>query len=37
MGKVSETDILQICKQFERLDAGNFGKISLADLKESHH
>ncbi|KAI3456059.1 hypothetical protein Pfo_012722 [Paulownia fortunei] len=37
MGKVSEKDILQICKQFERLDAGNCGKITLADLMESHH
>ncbi|KAL7129737.1 hypothetical protein ABFS83_13G088600 [Erythranthe nasuta] len=37
MGKVSETDILQICKQFERLDAGNCGKISLTDLMENHH
>ncbi|KAI3466799.1 hypothetical protein Pfo_023462 [Paulownia fortunei] len=36
MGKVSEKDILQICKQFERLDAGNCGRISLADLMESH-
>ncbi|KAL6544908.1 hypothetical protein OROMI_023770 [Orobanche minor] len=36
MGKVSEKDILLICKQFERLDAGNCGKISLADLMESH-
>ncbi|KAH6773560.1 Ca2+ activated outward rectifying K+ channel 6 [Perilla frutescens var. hirtella] len=37
MGKVSEKDIMQICKQFERLDAGNCGKITLADLMESHH
>ncbi|CAA0832363.1 Two-pore potassium channel 3 [Striga hermonthica] len=37
MGKVSEKDILQICQQFERLDAGNCGKITLADLMESHH
>ncbi|KAL3522643.1 hypothetical protein ACH5RR_015477 [Cinchona calisaya] len=37
MGKISETDILQICKQFERLDTGNCGKITLADLMESHH
>ncbi|KAL2252142.1 two-pore potassium channel 3-like [Sesamum indicum] len=37
MGKVSEKDILQICKQFERLDTGNCGKITLADLMESHH
>ncbi|KAK6154869.1 hypothetical protein DH2020_009117 [Rehmannia glutinosa] len=36
MGKVSEKDVLLICKQFERLDAGNCGKISLADLLESH-
>ncbi|KAG8385334.1 hypothetical protein BUALT_Bualt03G0032000 [Buddleja alternifolia] len=37
MGKISEKDILQICHQFERLDAGNCGKITLADLMESHH
>ncbi|XP_011096510.1 two-pore potassium channel 3-like [Sesamum indicum] len=37
MGKVSEKDILQVCKQFERLDPDNCGKITLADLKESHH
>ncbi|XP_030552936.1 two-pore potassium channel 3-like [Rhodamnia argentea] len=37
MGKVSEKDILQICNKFDRLDTGNCGKISLADLLESHH
>lgn len=37
MGKVSEKDILQICQIFDRLDAGNFGKITLADLMEKHH
>ncbi|XP_051136230.1 two-pore potassium channel 3-like isoform X2 [Andrographis paniculata] len=37
MGKISEKDIMQICKQFERLDSGNCGKITLADLMESHH
>ncbi|PIN23438.1 Tandem pore domain K+ channel [Handroanthus impetiginosus] len=37
MGKVSEKDILQICKQFERLDSGNCGKITLADLMENNH
>ncbi|KAK3037412.1 hypothetical protein RJ639_030174 [Escallonia herrerae] len=37
MGKVSEKDILQICKKFDRLDSGNCGKITLADLMESHH
>lgn len=37
MGKVTDKDILQICRQFERLDAGNCGKITLADLMESHH
>ncbi|XP_047975630.1 two-pore potassium channel 3-like [Salvia hispanica] len=37
MGKVSEKDILQICKQFERLDARNCGKITPADLMEIHH
>lgn len=37
LGKVSEKDILQICQQFERLDTGNCGKITLADLMDSHH
>ncbi|KAL0442561.1 UNVERIFIED_CONTAM: Two-pore potassium channel 3 [Sesamum latifolium] len=37
MGKVSEKDILLVCKQFERLDPDNCGKITLADLKEKHH
>ncbi|KAL2475070.1 Two-pore potassium channel 3 [Abeliophyllum distichum] len=36
MGKVSEKDILQISQQFDRLDTGNCGKITLADLIESH-
>lgn len=35
MGKVSEEDISQIYKQFERLDTGNWGKITRADLMES--
>lgn len=37
MGKVTEKDILQITKKFERLDKGNCGKITLADLMESFH
>ncbi|KAJ7968873.1 Two-pore potassium channel like [Quillaja saponaria] len=37
MGKVSEKDIMQICNKFDRLDTGNCGKITLADLMESHH
>ncbi|XP_073048216.1 two-pore potassium channel 3-like [Primulina eburnea] len=37
MCKVSEKDILQICRQFDRLDPGNCGKITLGDLIESHH
>ncbi|KAF5176612.1 Two-pore potassium channel like [Thalictrum thalictroides] len=36
MGKISEKDILQICNQFDRLDTGNCGKITLADLMEHH-
>lgn len=34
MGKVSEKDILQICRKFEKLDSGNCGKITLADLMQ---
>lgn len=37
MGRVSERDIIQICKTFDRIDSGNCGKITLADLMESHH
>ncbi|XP_022715625.1 two-pore potassium channel 3-like [Durio zibethinus] len=37
MGKVSEKDIMQISEKFDRLDAGKCGKITLADLMESHH
>ena len=37
MGKISEKDILQICKIFDRLDAGNCGKIMMADLIYSQH
>ncbi|KAD3337820.1 hypothetical protein E3N88_33341 [Mikania micrantha] len=37
MGKISEKDILQICKIFDRLNTGNCGKITLADLMQSHH
>ncbi|KAK9088119.1 hypothetical protein Scep_027201 [Stephania cephalantha] len=36
MGKISEKDIFQICNQFDRLDTGNCGKITLADLMENH-
>ncbi|XP_077250946.1 two pore potassium channel c-like isoform X2 [Tasmannia lanceolata] len=37
MGKIAEKDILQICNQFDRLDSGNCGKITLSDLMEGHH
>jgi potassium channel subfamily K len=36
MGKISEKDIMMICDQFQRLDTGNCGKITLSDLLESH-
>lgn len=36
MGKVSEKDIMQISNKFDRLDAGNCGKITLADLMSRH-
>jgi Ca2+-binding EF-hand superfamily protein len=35
MGKISEKDIMMICNQFQRLDTGNCGKITLSDLLES--
>lgn len=37
MGKVSEKDVMQISNNFDRLDTGKCGKITLADLLESHH
>ncbi|KAK8489812.1 hypothetical protein V6N13_078113 [Hibiscus sabdariffa] len=37
MGKVSDKDIMQISEKFDRLDAGNCGKITLADLMEHNH
>lgn len=37
MGKITEKDILPICNQFDRLDTGNCGKITLSDLLESQH
>uniref|UniRef100_A0A803MV51 Potassium channel domain-containing protein n=1 Tax=Chenopodium quinoa TaxID=63459 RepID=A0A803MV51_CHEQI len=36
MGKVSDKDILLICKKFDQLDAGSCGKITLADLVHCH-
>ncbi|CAK8538747.1 unnamed protein product [Lathyrus sativus] len=35
MGKITEIDILQISKQFDSLDHGIYGKITLADLMET--
>lgn len=37
MGKVSDKDILLICKKFDQLDTGNCGKITLADLVHNYH
>lgn len=37
MGKVSEKDMVGVCNKFDRLDAGNCGKISLVDLISSMH
>ncbi|KAJ8762047.1 hypothetical protein K2173_006649 [Erythroxylum novogranatense] len=37
MGKVSEKDVMQICQKFDRLDSGNCGKITLADLLENQN
>lgn len=37
MGKVSEKDVMQVSEKFDRLDAGNCGKITLADLMEPHN
>ncbi|KAI9073847.1 hypothetical protein K1719_044199 [Acacia pycnantha] len=34
MGKVSDKDILQVTEKFDRIDVGNCGKITLADLME---
>ncbi|KAI5395823.1 hypothetical protein KIW84_062130 [Lathyrus oleraceus] len=35
MGKITEIDILQISKQFDSLNHGIYGKITLADLMET--
>ncbi|XP_016190523.1 two-pore potassium channel 3 [Arachis ipaensis] len=37
MGKVSEKDIMQISEKFDRLDTGNCGKITLADLMDARN
>ncbi|XP_074579926.1 two-pore potassium channel 3-like [Curcuma longa] len=37
MGKISEKDIMLIGNQFDKLDAGKCGKITLSDLIGSHH
>lgn len=37
MGKISDKDILQISEKFDKIDAGNCGKITLADLMESQN
>ncbi|KAJ3683444.1 hypothetical protein LUZ60_013671 [Juncus effusus] len=37
MGKISETDILLVGNQFDMLDSGRCGKITISDLFESHH
>lgn len=36
MEKISETDILQICDQFSKLDRNNSGKITLLNLLDNH-
>ncbi|RDX63336.1 Two-pore potassium channel 3, partial [Mucuna pruriens] len=35
MGKITEIDIIQISKQFDSLEHGMYGKITLADLMET--
>ncbi|KAI3865920.1 hypothetical protein MKX03_024070 [Papaver bracteatum] len=37
MNKIAEKDIQQICAQFDRLDEGNCGKITLTNLWENRH
>ncbi|OIW18972.1 hypothetical protein TanjilG_09166 [Lupinus angustifolius] len=37
LGKVSDKDIMEVSETFDRLDSGNFGKIKLMDLMETHH
>ncbi|KAM1919959.1 hypothetical protein FF1_024431 [Malus domestica] len=36
MGRVAESDILQICKQFDSLEHNNSGKITLVDIMGSN-
>lgn len=35
MGKITELDIQQISKQFDSLEHGMYGKITLAGLMET--
>ncbi|XP_061369821.1 two-pore potassium channel 3-like [Gastrolobium bilobum] len=35
MGKITEIDIIQISKQFDSLECGMYGKITLADLMDT--
>ncbi|KAM3306812.1 two-pore potassium channel 3 isoform X1 [Capsicum chacoense] len=37
MGKITERDTLMINRQFEKLDNGNFGRITLSNIMESHY
>ncbi|KAG6469056.1 two-pore potassium channel 3-like [Zingiber officinale] len=37
MEKISQKDIIPICNQFDKLDAGKCGKITLSYLIASHH
>lgn len=37
MEKITDKDISPICKNFDRLDTSNCGRITLADLMKSHH
>lgn len=37
METISEKDIMPICNQFDKLDAGKCGKITLSHLIASHH
>jgi potassium channel subfamily K len=36
MGKIVEKDIAEVCKQFNRLDIDNSGKITLSCLIRLH-
>lgn len=36
MGTILDKDVIPICEQFDRLDSGNCGKLTLTDLVDTN-